>query len=134
MSLIIILVVIGLLYWLWPRISRYLRRKAIEYMARRTEDMFRKMAGMPPRDEQPKSKRKSAASSRSSSSSRGGSQRPRRRYRPAALMQLVAVDVTYTEYREFRSTTIAPDGTTVEFRYEEQVTDVKFTEYKHPRA
>lgn len=131
----------------WPWVSRFIRRKAGEYMARKQEDLLRRMMGMPPRDR--KAQKKSSGSSHAwgAKSSSGpdpdafttdngkGPKRHRGSNRSiAALMQLVAVDVTFTEVREFASTTIGKDGgASISYTVEEQISDVKFTEIKGPR-
>lgn len=131
----------------WPWISRFIRRKAGEYMARKQEDLIRRMMGMPPRDRHAQKKSSGRSNSRGYRSSSGPDPdsftsekgRDSKRHRGssrsiAALMQLVAVDVTFTEVREFASTTIGEDGgASITYRMEEQVSDVKFTEIKGPR-
>ncbi len=117
-------------------------------MARKSEDMIRRMMGMPPREKQstrqrkqrqPSSNDEDSASSRRSRSQGFKSRTERRRRRNAqsvaALMQAVAVDVTFTEIREFSSTVIGEDGgATVSYAYEEQISDVTFVEIKEKRS
>lgn len=113
-------------------------------MSRRAEDMMRRMMGMPPREKKAGRGARSAFSgagrkrARQSGESRdhgSGSPESGRRYSVAALMQLVAVDVTYTEIKEFTSSTIGSERAE-SFRYvvEEQITDVKFEEIKDRRS
>lgn len=131
----------------WPWISRFIRRKAGEYMARKQEDLLRRMMGMPPRDRKAQKKSSGRSHAWGAKSSSGpdpdpftsdngkGTKRHRGSNRSiAALMQLVAVDVTFTEVREFASTTIGKDGgASISYTVEEQISDVKFTEIKGPR-
>lgn len=129
----------------WPRISRWLRRRAAEYASRRAEDWMRRMMGMPSRKEEERAARRQRANTAPGKDAAAADgfasafndprrrQRGRRyhrpaRYRAADLMRAVAVDVEYTEIREFSSSTIAGDGHTFRFETEEQVTDVKYTE------
>lgn len=108
---------------------------------------MRRMMGMPPRDKKQRrdarsafsgAGRKRAEESAATSDSATGDSSAygrNRHYSIAALMQLVAVDVTYTEIKEFSSTTIREDsGDGFRFRYEEQITDVKFEEIKDRRS
>ena len=124
-----------------PWISRWSRQRAAEFAARRAEDYMRRMMGMPSRKEEERARRQSRNTGRASErkdkagwadqsySRRGRRHRPAR-YRAADLMRAVAVDVEYTEIREYSSATIAADGARVRVETEEQVTDVKFTELK----
>lgn len=106
--------------------------------------MMRRMMGMPPREKNARrgarsafsgAGRKRARESDASGERGSGSSGTGRRYSVAALMQLVAVDVTYTEIKEFTSTTIGSERAE-SFHYvrEEQITDVKFEEIKDRRS
>lgn len=141
----LILIIVAIVFW--PRISLFLRKQASRFMARRAEDMMRRMMGMPSRrEEERRKKEQAAAKSKDSASGRrghaGGARRksaargarPYAKGRIAAMLQAVAVDIDFTEIREFSSSTvIADDGDRVSFRYEEQISDVKFTEIKGAR-
>ena len=106
-------------------------------MARRAEDMMRRMMGMPSRKEEERARRKAGRESRGGSAThRRGDDTQRRHRRPqvdaADLLNSVAEDVEYTEIREFDSTTIIsedPDGHRAEYR-EEQVSDAEYVEIK----
>lgn len=134
---LIILVVICLC---WPWISRLLSRWFSGFMARRAEDMMRRMMGMPSRKEERRANRaagqsrdSSGASERRESNRRASGGRYHRKPRTdaAALLKSVAVDVEYTEIKEFESTTIVEDdGKTRRVYNEEQVSDVEFMEIR----
>ena len=107
-------------------------------MARRAEDMMRRMMGMPSRKEEERARRKAGRESRSGGSSthRCGEGTRRHHRQPqtdaADLLNSVAEDVEFTEIREFDSTTIISDDTDghrVEYR-EEQVSDAEYVEIK----
>lgn len=109
-----------------------------QFMANRAEDAMRRMMGMPSRKEEKRRRRKAAASGASGRSERnsrksGASSRQRRHPSPrqsaAALLRSVAVDVEYSETVEFGETEIG-GGSTTKIVYEEQVSDVQYTEYK----
>lgn len=94
------------------------------YMARRAEDMLRKMAGQPTRKEE----RRRTQQQKSS-----GPPPPPSHRHPAKMMNEVAEDVEYTEIREYSETTIevgsGPERQQRIYR-ESQVEDVKYTEIK----
>lgn len=109
-------------------------------MSRRAEDAIRRMMGMPTRKEQERrckqSEKRQAASSRRDAKKKSAMQE-READRQDALrsMKENAVDVEYTEYKEFSQTKIAvedQDGNTTVFT-ENQVTDVEFVEIKEPK-
>lgn len=144
------LIILIILIVCWPWISRYLRRWVNGFMARRAEDMMRRMMGMPSRREEERRRKagrrekgresgfRDAGTDANPSSRRGGRrQRGHRQYprgHVAAMLQAVAIDTDFIEIREFSSSTIAEsDGQTVTFTYEEQITDVRFTEIKGSR-
>lgn len=104
-------------------------------MANRAEDAMRRMMGMPSRKEEKRRRREAAAGGTSARGERkrGASSRQRRHQTPrqsaAALLRSVAVDVEYSETVEFGETEIG-GGSTTKTVYEEQVSDVQYTEYK----
>lgn len=125
----IFLIILIVIFLLWPVISRWLRG----FMARRMEDVARRMMGMPSRGEEQRARKKARQSgSKSAKSSKTRRHRAPRQH-ASDLMQSVAVDATYTEVKEYSDdTTIHPDGSRTEQRTyrEEQVSDVEFKEIK----
>lgn len=98
-------------------------------MARRAENYFRRMAGMPPRDNGKKRKQKADAGN----GARRGGQNPRRHTDDGPIIpKEYAEDVEFTEYKEYSEAdllrTEEPDGTTT-YR-ESQVEDAEYTEIK----
>lgn len=96
---------------------------------------MRRMMGMPSRKEE--QRRQKQARRQQTQGQSGGNHDPRRHHRPAKqdaaeLMKSVAVDVEYTEIKEFESRTIVEDdGRTRRVQTEEQVSDAEFTEVRH---
>lgn len=122
-TVLIILIVLALL---WPWILKWLRG----FMARRAEDMLRKMTGQPTRRQERKMKRERQRADNTQSS-----HRQRRRHpatHPADELRKVAVDVEYTESVDYSETSVIDNGKTSSRReyHEQQVEDVKFTEIK----
>lgn len=117
---------------LWPLIWRGISALLRRFMARRAEDMMRRMMGMPSRKEE--KRRKRGAKTHNQYSSRVYSEPAGQSYRsddPARMMKKVAEDVEFTEIREFESkTTVDFDPKTNKLVVEEQVSDVEFTEIK----
>lgn len=121
------LIIIILICAFWPAIVRLLQR----FMARRAEDMVRRMAGMPSRKEE-KRRRKQQQKQQE--------QRRSRRHGPTEdtgegvrAMKEYAEDVAFTEIREFSSDEIiAEEGTGKNRRVyrEEQVSDAEYVEIK----
>lgn len=99
-------------------------------MARRAEDMVRRMTGMPSRKEEQKRQRQQEKQRR----------RQERRQRPSAdndtygirSMQEYAVDVEYTETKEYSESDILEEDGRQEHReyHESQVSDVEYVEIK----
>lgn len=131
----IFLIILLLICLFWPWISKWVGRWVQGFMARRFEDMTRRMMGMPSRKEERRRNRNSETN--------GGNGRrrdARRRHRrptenAADIMKTVAEDVEFTEVREFESTTITEEtisgGTRTRRVYrEEQVSDAEFVEIK----
>lgn len=131
----IALIIIALLFLLWPYIVRWLQR----YMTRRAEDMFRRMAGQPTRKEEQRAQRKqrNASSHNRHNDSRGERpQPPRNPVHPAKMMNEVAEDVEFTEIREYSESTLevgtGPKRQQRIYR-ESQVEDARYTEIKTSR-
>ncbi len=130
--LILILIFIGVpLLWKWlkPYIYRWAQH--------RTEDYVRRQMGMPPRDRKSSrsQQRQSYYSSAGSSQESYGAQRRKRSYSSGPLIpKEYAVDVEYTEIRSYSSEqTIAPDGQTVRYKVESQVSDAEIIEIRKER-
>lgn len=130
-----ILIFIILFIVLWPFIKPWFQR----FMARRMEDAVRKMAGMPTRKQEEKMRRqqqKQAQETTRESSFFGRRRRPSRPRRSngeeVAAMRAYAVDVEYTEIKEYSESTIVNDSSACRgrVRVEEQISDVEFTEIK----
>lgn len=127
-----IFLIILLVIWLcWPAISRWLQRM----MLRRTEDIIRRMTGMPPRKEEERSRRnrqKESGPDARARRGRGDSRQSGHMDESAhQAMRSYAEDVEFTEVREFSQTTISENETSGEgYRYESQVSDAEFTEIK----
>lgn len=128
-----VLIILIIIFLVFPLVRGPLSRWFSGFMARRTEDMVRRMMGMPSRKEEKKRRKKAAeGGSRFSGGRRrsGAASRDRERH-PAAMMQPVAVDVEYTEIREFESrTTISDDGQSMRIVTEEQVSDAEYVEIR----
>lgn len=126
---IAILIIYFSLWLLWPYIKRWLARRAQKIMMNRMEDMMRSAAGMPPRDKRQQRRR------REHTGDTEWSEAPRRartfhRGEPK-IPKEYAVDVEYTEYKDFgTSTTILDDGNEISWHQENQVSDVEWIEVK----
>ena len=124
-----ILILIVLFLWLvWPVISRWLKRKAME----RTEDYIRASMGMPPRD---RSKRKDsyAGNGYNNGRHRNPYEKPSGKKEPI-IPKEYAEDVEFTETIDYseRVTVKNVDGTTV--YKESQISDAEYTEIKKDRT
>lgn len=130
-----IIILIVLFFWLvWPSISRWLKRKAME----RAEDYVRSSMGMPPRDKKKRKKEGGFGGYRS-----GYDQRERRnpfgadRYTDEPLIpKEYAEDVEFTETKDYSSseTHTTPSGVKKETYNESQISDAEWTEVKKPRT
>ena len=120
---LIILLVVCLL---WPWLMKLLR----VYMARRAEDMLRRMAGAPPRQKKSRNPFKGKREDGSAKKRHRRQQPPTPS--PAQMMRDVAEDVEYTEIREFTQTTerVGDTTRTRTVYHESQVEDAKYTEVK----
>lgn len=127
-----VLIILILLFLVWPLIKGPVTRWFRTFMAHRTEDMMRRMMGMPSRKEERRRRKKEEKERRKSNFSAGGPHGARRhRVNPAAMMREVAVDVEYTEIKEFESrTSIDETEGTTKIICEEQISDAEFIEIK----
>ena len=130
-----ILILIVVFFWLiWPTISRWLKRKAME----RTEDYIRKSMGMPPRDKKKKNQSGNTSSQNQDSYYQGQRRNPfgRDRYSHEPLIpKEYAEDVEFTETKDFSSSeTKINTGGKTEIYHESQVSDAEWTEVKKPRS
>lgn len=128
------LIILIILFVCWPWITKWTGRWFRGFMSRRAEDMMRRMMGMPSRKEE--KRRRSAGGGkrdyhRQWQSAGGRSYRRPPRENAATLMKSVAVDVEYTEIKEFNSASfVTDDGRNVRIVTERQVSDVEYTEIK----
>lgn len=118
-TFLIILIIIVLL---WPVLMRWLRG----YMARRAENYLRSRMGMPPRDDS-RRRRRGGTSAKP--------ERPENERRPAEpiIPKDYAVDVEFTEVKDYSEADLLksnPDGTVY---HESQVEDAVYTEIKITR-
>lgn len=125
------LLILILIFILWPLMREPVSRWFSGFMARRTEDMMRRMMGMPSRKEEKrqnkKRKERASASQKKTGRDSGKALKPH----PAEMMKSVAEDVVFTEIKEFESRTIIEsDGENTRIVVEEQITDVEYTEIK----
>lgn len=125
------LLILILIFILWPLMREPASRWFSGFMARRTEDMMRRMMGMPSRKEEKrqnkKRKERTSASQKKTGRNSGKASKPH----PAEMMKSVAEDVVFTEIKEFESRTIIEsDGENTRIVVEEQITDVEYTEIK----
>ena len=131
-----ILIFIVAFFWLlWPVISRWLKRKAME----RTEDYLRQAMGMPPREKKQKGKdrRNKEADDNYSYQSYNQRQRDpyRRRYSGPIIPREYAEDVEYVEYIDYSGTEyIQRISRHIEIYFESQISDAEWTEIKKSRA
>ncbi len=131
------LVIILIIALFWPWISRWLRG----FMARRMEDVFRRMAGMPTRKEEQKRARQQARAagkedsgfhnpfSRKKEGVRSEEERRAGRAEAIRYMRLYAIDVEFIEIREYSATEIIADdgsGRRQRIYLESQVSDAEY--------
>lgn len=118
----------------WPRISRWLKRKAME----RADDYLRNAMGMPPREKPGKKNRKnnfgrekeydpSAFYSRRKRSDNGNS-------RESIIPKEYAEDVEFVETKSFSSSTEYTKTENSESYHESQISDAEWTEIKNTSA
>lgn len=129
------LIIIILLVILWPWITKWVKG----FMSRRAEDAIRRMMGMPSRKEEQRKRKenekKQASTSRRNKRKAAEQEREADRQDALRSMKENAVDVEYTEYKEFSQTEIAVEDEKGNTRIytESQVTDVEFVEIKEPK-
>lgn len=124
--LVLLFVIICLL---WPWIVRWIRG----YMARRAEDMIRRMAGMPSRKEEERMKRARESGEDYGRNARGAYSRARRGPKEDGVecMREYAEDVEFTEIREYSSSGILGEDCAARKEFHEsQVSDVEYTEVR----
>lgn len=132
MTFLIILILIVIL---WPWITKW----AKGFMSHRAEDAIRRMMGMPSRKEEQRrrkeNEKKQAATSQRNRRQAAEQEREADRKEAVRSMKENAVDVEYTEYKEFSQTEIAVEDSEGNTRIytESQVTDVEFVEIKEPK-
>lgn len=128
--LVLLFVIICLL---WPWIARWIRG----YMARRAEDMIRRMAGMPSRKEEERMRRRREREEESGYSADRGYSRSRRGPQEDGVrcMREYAEDVEFTEIREFSASGIIGEEENASRREfnESQVSDAEYTEVRDTR-
>lgn len=121
----IFLLIIVAVIWLWPYISRWLRRKANE----RIEDYIRKATGMPPREK----KKRNHKSSGSDSDNSFYNQR-HQRYSPGAEEPLIpkeyAEDVEFVETKDYSESFRQSVRDAKTSYHESQVSDAEYVEIK----
>ena len=132
-----ILILVVLFFWLlWPTISRWLKRKAME----RAEDYMRASMGMPPRDK--KKKKKSGANSTEEGNTYYYQRKRRNPFGPdrytdePIIPKEYAEDVEFVETKDYSSTESRMNhgDKKVETYHESQISDAEFTEIKKPRS
>lgn len=131
-----IIILIVVFFWLiWPAISRWLKRKAME----KAEDYMRSSMGMPPRD---KKKKKTESYQNVKSQDSYYNQRQRRNpfgqdsYGKEPLIpKEYAEDVEFTETKDYSDNeTHIHSSQKVETYHESQISDAEWTEVKKPRS
>lgn len=128
--MLLFLIILVVLFLCWPMISRLLSRWFSGFMARRTEDMLRRMMGMPSRKEEKRASGRSSASTNAGGTS-GSRYHREPRTDAATLLKSVAVDVDYTEIKEFGTDPVRGEEGNRSRKYdEEQVSDVEYMEIR----
>ena len=129
-----IIILVVLFFWLvWPSISRWLKRKAME----RAEDYVRRSMGMPPRD---KKSRKGNRGQNNAEESRYYQRTRRNPFenpygREPIIPKEYAEDVEFTEtidYSEKESFHRTAEKTKI--YHESQISDAEWTEIKKPAS
>ena len=128
-----IIILIVVFFWLiWPAISRWLKRKAME----KAEDYMRSSMGMPPRD-------KSRKKGKDTYSGQQGTYSQRQRRNPFGpdkygnepiIPKEYAEDVEYTETKDYSSDERYRKETSRETYHESQISDAEWTEIKKSRT
>ena len=128
-----IIILIVVFFWLiWPVISRWLKRKAME----KAEDYMRSQMGMPPRDR--KNKRQGSAKENSSQENYYYQRQRRKPYsneNEPLIPKEYAEDVEFKETKDYSETTTNHHSTKkIETYNESQISDAEWTEVKEPRT
>lgn len=125
------LLILLILFVIWPLIREPVLRWFNSFMSRRAEDMIRRMMGMPSRKEERRQRKQREKDQARNRGTKGSPRSGTSEVHPAAMMKQVAVDVEYTEIKEFESrTSVEQEGDKTKIIYEEQVTDAEFIEIK----
>lgn len=129
-----ILVLVILFFWLvWPVISRWLKRKAME----RAEDYMRASMGLPPREKKKRKEKVSKESPRNEyfyqRQRRNPFQSSQRGDEPL-IPKEYAEDVEFVETKDYSSTETRTRSQKRETYHESQISDAEFTEIKNPRT
>lgn len=133
MSFVIFLIVLLVLWMLMPAITRWLRPLIARWFARRVEKAFRRAAGMPPPPSSGAGKKTGQRRQRKNAGSTSRRHSDSSRGKGPAIPPEYAVDVEYTEIREYSSDRLDIDndsGRKVEVKVEEQVSDAQWVEIK----
>lgn len=129
-----IFLLIIVFFWIcWPRISRWLQRKAMNRM----EDYFRASMGMPPREkkkygrkgntryEDKSNGKREGYSHKGASTTNGGE---------PIIPKEYAVDVEFTETIDYSESIDKQTGARKVVYHESQISDVEWTEIKESRS
>ena len=118
------LIILLVLWLLWPYIMKWIQR----LMARRAEDILRRMTGQPTRREERRRRRQAGRNS----TGRPESQRAPEIH-PARMMREVAEDVQFTEELDYSESRLDFEEETPRDRreyHERQVEDAQYTEIR----
>ena len=130
MSGIAIILLIVIFFWIvWPIVSRWMRRKAVE----KAEDYMRASMGMPPRDKKKnKTKYQNPFGSRTGQQSHTyGKSTPDNE---PLIPKEYAEDVEFTEVKSFSEDSIEQDSKKHKVYHESQISDVEYIEIKKSRS
>lgn len=128
-----ILILIVMFFWLiWPVLSRWLKRKAME----KAEDYMRSSMGMPPRDKKRNSGRKQENRTSGQTYYRTGGQNSYSRQNHGPIIpKEYAEDVEFTETIDYSQTESRyRSGDKIETYHESQISDAEWIEIKKPRS
>ena len=123
------LIILIILFIVWPLVRQPLSRGFSGFAARRSEDFIRRMMGMPTRKEEERRRRQQRKNGqgRRKDTRRAAPPHPH----PAAIMKSVADDVEFVEIHEFEQrVTVEETPGKTRIKVEEQITDADFTEIK----
>lgn len=126
------LIVLLILILGWQLFGGQIMRLISRWLSGKYEDGIRRMMGMPTRKEERRQRKRAAKENRGSARSSSASRNQESRPHPAKMMKNVAVDVEYTEIKEFEERTIIEtDNNSTRIRVEEQISDVEYVEIKN---